>query len=103
MELRAIIFCRIFTGAALILAMLGQGASAAEPLAWKFEKGASNRYRMNQSMTMKMDMNENKVESKVDQIIDMTWKVLEVKENGSAILDQKIERMRMTIDAGETK
>jgi hypothetical protein len=76
---------------------------AAEPLAWKFEKGGANRYRMNQSMTIKMDMGENKVESKVDQVIDMTWKVIEVKDDGSATLDQKIERMRMTIDAGGTK
>jgi hypothetical protein len=106
MELRSLLQKQILILVAVTVAVApgsGRAASAAEPLAWKFEEGASNRYRINQSMTTKMDMGQNKIQSKVDQIIDMSWTVLEVKPNGSATLEQKVDRMRMTIDAGEAK
>jgi hypothetical protein len=78
-------------------------ASAADAPQWKFEEGQSNRYRMNQTMNMSMVIGGNDVKNNIKQIIDMSWTVREIKDDGSALLDQKIDRMRMTIEAGGNK
>jgi hypothetical protein len=58
---------------------------------------------MNQTMNMSMVVGDNAVENNIKQIIDMSWTVREIEDDGSAILDQKIDRMRMTILAGGQK
>jgi hypothetical protein len=94
---------RLNVAIALSLSLLVGVAQAAEAPRWKFEQGQSNRYRMNQTMKMSMNIGGNDVNNNLKQVIDMSWTVREVKDDGSAVLDQKIDRMRMTIEAGGQK
>jgi hypothetical protein len=94
---------RTFALAAVLLATACATSSAADAPQWKFEQGQSNRYRMNQTMNMSMVVGGNDVTNNIKQIIDMSWTVREIGDDGSAILDQKIDRMRMTIEAGGQK
>jgi hypothetical protein len=94
----------LFLFAAALTAPISPAASqAGEPLLWKFEPGKSNRYRMTQNMEMGMNVGGNDVSNNINQVIDMNWKVRELKDDGSAVLEQKIDRMKMTIDAGGNK
>jgi hypothetical protein len=94
---------RLNVAIALSLSLLVGVAQASEAPRWKFEQGQSNRYRMNQTMKMSMNIGGNDVNNNIKQVIDMSWTVREVKDDGSAVLDQKIDRMRMTIEAGGQK
>jgi hypothetical protein len=84
---------------ALVLAFAAH-AHAADPVTWKFTPGEKNRYRLTQNMTMSMNIGAGgQVDSKTSQIMDMTWAVAELKDDGSAVLKQKIDRIRMTMEA----
>jgi hypothetical protein len=84
---------------ALVLTLAAH-ARAADPVAWKFTPGAKNRYRLAQNMTMSMDLGPGgKVDTKTSQVMDISWTVAEVKDDGSAVLKQKIDRIRMTMEA----
>jgi hypothetical protein len=71
---------------------------AAEPLKWKLEPGVTNHYQMRMNMAMTMNVPQaGEVKTSTDQIIDMSWTVEKVEEDGTAVLKQKIDRMRMEI------
>lgn len=81
---------------ALAVAAATHPTVAADALVWKFEPGLVNRYQMNQKMNMAMDMGKGgEAKSSVDQVIDMSWTVEKVNDDGSAVLKQRIDRMRM--------
>ncbi|MCA9236076.1 MAG: hypothetical protein KDA44_11430 [Planctomycetales bacterium] len=91
---------------ALCLAALALpvAARAADPLVWKFTAGDVQHYKMSQNMEMQIPMpGGQQVNVNVNQDLHMTWNVLEVLEDGSAKLTQKIERMKMTMkNSGQT-
>ena len=81
---------------ALVVAADASSTVAADALVWKFEPGLVNRYQMNQKIDMAMDMGKGgEVKSSVDQVINMSWTVEKVNDDGSAVLKQRIDRMRM--------
>lgn len=71
------------------------------PLVWKFQTGDEHQYRMLQRMDMEMALGEanRKIETAVEQVIDMTWKIDQVDEQGQAKVVQKIDRLRMNMQA----
>ena len=94
-----------FVAATLFVAALAWSAGAnravaqqAAPLQWKFAAGETLHYRMTQNMKMGMVMGEREMGSTMRQDIDMSWAVKEVADDGSASLEQKIDRMRMKMD-----
>ncbi len=95
---------RLRLSAPLLLALLALAGSlptlrAAEAPRWKFEPGASHRYRMTQTMDMTMDMGAGGKESpKIANVFDYTWTVDSVQDDGSAVITQTIDRVRMTIE-----
>lgn len=88
---------------ALVLASICLAAAtarAAEPAVWKFTKDAKNRYRLTQDMAMTMNLGPGgEVATNTTNVMDMSWVVKEVKDDGSAVVQQKIERIRMTMKA----
>jgi hypothetical protein len=70
-------------------------APAAEPLRWQFTAGDSHHFQMNQEMKMQMQLPTGNVSTTMNQIIDMTWDVTGVDDDGIASVQQKINRMRM--------
>ncbi len=75
--------------------------AADEPLLWKFSAGDAHEYRMLQRMDMEMTLGEanRKIETSIEQVIDMTWKVDQVDDRGKARIVQKLDRMRMNMQA----
>jgi hypothetical protein len=73
-------------------------ARAADPLVWKFAKDAKNRYRLTQDMDMTMNLGPGgKVTTNTSQVMDLSWTVAEVQDDGDAVLKQRIDRIRMTM------
>lgn len=82
--------------AAVAVVVFAPMAQAAEPLVWKFEPGLTNHYQMVQKMDMSMNLGAGgETSSSMVQTIDMSWTVEEVQDDDSAVLKQKIDRMRM--------
>ena len=71
------------------------------PLLWKFSVGDEHHYRMIQNMEMEMTLGagERKIETVLQQTLDMTWKIEQVNEQGLATLIQTVERVRMDMQA----
>lgn len=85
-----------------VLAALSSAARAADPLVWKLEPGLTNRYEMTQKMDMKMNVGGGAETSVgVEQTINFSWTVDSIKDDGAAVLKQKIDRMQMTITAND--
>lgn len=80
--------------AAMVVA--GNAADAQVKLQWKFKKGETLNYQMVQNM----DMSTMAGDMKMKQTMDMAWNVKEVKSDGSAVLTQRITRIRMTMSGG---
>jgi hypothetical protein len=90
--------------AAVVIAMVAGTAQAVEAPTWRFEKGLKSRFRMTQSMQMTMTMPGGaQSSSTVTNVIDMSWVVDEVKDDGSAVITQKMDRMRMTVAAPDAE
>jgi hypothetical protein len=88
-----------FFSAFALVALLIAPTRAADPVVWKFKVGEGNRYRMTQKMTMDIQMGEGTSETQdITNVIDMSWVVDEVNDDGSARLTQTIDRMQMTIE-----
>ncbi len=91
--------------AVLVLAMLVPSILVAqEPLRWKFENGEKLDYNMVQDMTMAMEGGPvGKMETKMRQQMEMTWDVQQVNADGSAVIRQTFDRvrMKMTTPGGE--
>jgi hypothetical protein len=82
-------------------ALLPMAAHAAEPLAWKLEPGLANRYRMTQDTNIEKTGAGGDATVESSLTLDMSWAVQTLNEDGSAVLDQKIERMQMKASTGD--
>lgn len=89
--------------AILLLAACGSPpvAGAAEPPQWKFEPGLANRYRITQQTEIDRTGAGGDAKANMTVTIDMSWKVQEVKPDGSAVLEQRIDRMRQKFSTGD--
>jgi hypothetical protein len=84
---------------ALVAVTVAVPLQSAEPLAWKFEPGLTNRYQMVQQMNIDMNVpNVGDVSTGMEQKLDMSWTVESVEADGSAVLKQKLDRIRMTME-----
>jgi hypothetical protein len=85
----------------LLLLAAASSATAADAVVWKFTPGLTNRFQMSQET--KVVKTGAGGDMSVDSVltIDMSWTVKEVKPDGSAVLEQRVDRMRMTISTAE--
>ena len=69
---------------------------AEEPLRWKFKVGDKLAYNMTQDMNMVMNMGpSSQMTTNVHQVMDMSWEVQGVNEQGEAVILQKFDRVQM--------
>ncbi len=93
---------RIVVVAALVTALVAaQSAHAQTTLRYKFKDGEKLNYIMDQKMSMKMSVMGQDIDMSVNQTIDISWNVKEVKD-GKAKMTQKFERFRFNMDGGPT-
>jgi hypothetical protein len=89
------------------LLVVGLGAVPAHgqaPLAWKFKKDDVIRLEVVSTFKQSMKWQENKVPKEAKQNIEYTqmlaFKVLDVKEDGSVVLEQKLESIKFKNEGG---
>jgi hypothetical protein len=91
----------LFIVPALALATSSAAAAAEEKLRWKFTAGQSMQYAFTQETSQKTEANGQTNEMKLKQVMNMTWNVKSVESDGSAKLDQTIDRVVYTEKRGE--
>lgn len=91
---------RFVTVVAAILAVgLSSAAMAQEPLRWKFEKGEKFDYDMVQDMKIGSTGGPLGAQNvTMHQELEMTWNIQDVKEDGDAVIEQKIDRVKMKME-----
>ena len=80
--------------AAVVLAC-GSAARADTTLRWKFNKGEKTNYELKMDTTQEMQLGGAPVQIKATQTMDMTWEVVDVGADGTATMNQTIDRIRM--------
>lgn len=91
-----------FRSACVLVVSLAVTAIAEDrPLVWKFQPGDEHHYRMTQDMQMEMalGLGQRKVNTGVQQLMDMTWKVDRIDDQGLAKVVQSVDRVRMNMQA----
>jgi hypothetical protein len=95
--------CRIFA----IGLLLAGGALAAAPapeatsLRYRFKEGEKLNYVMVQKQEITMNVNGADTTFKSTQTIYFTWTINAVDKDGAAKISQRIDRARMSMDAGQ--
>lgn len=87
--------------AALLFCVLSTVTSHAdEPLRWKFKAGDKFDYTMAQDMNMNMDAGPaGKLATTAQQNMEMNWAIQTVNPDGSAVIKQSIDRIRVKMTA----
>ncbi len=80
---------------ALALVASWSTAQAETELRWKFKTGEKSNFEMKMEMTQETKAGDMPFTVKISQLMDMTWEVAEVAADGSATMNQTIDRVRM--------
>lgn len=86
-------------GVALAFSAAARAGAEGVKLRWKFKAGEALHYQMEQKTVTAMKNNGQDIKTTHTQTIDMTWKVGDVAEDGTASITQSIDRIRTKIDA----
>ncbi|MCH8828024.1 MAG: hypothetical protein IID45_00445 [Planctomycetes bacterium] len=89
----------IFTVVAVVC-LAASSADAQTKLAWKFKAGEKLNYSMVQKMNTATTVQGRNIEMKMNQTMDMVWKISKVETNGTASIAQTITRIRFVRQAG---
>lgn len=82
---------------ALLLVVAASAAEAQTKLRWKFKPDEQIHYEMKMDMAQEMLVREMKIGTKMSQVMNMTWAAKEVAEDGTTVLSQTIDRVRVNI------
>lgn len=83
---------------ALGLSSIATGARA-ETLRWKFSPGATLHYRMEQKNVTAVKAPGHDIKTTVTQVTETTWTVRSVDKDGTAAMEQTIDRIRIKIES----
>jgi uncharacterized protein (UPF0333 family)/uncharacterized membrane protein YgcG len=92
-------WCALVVAVAACVASSAATAQADNTLRWKFKEGDTLNYVMDRETEMKMDLSGSLVEIKSGMIFDTTWKVKSVTADGTAMLEQTVDRIQMKMDS----
>jgi hypothetical protein len=85
--------------AAVLLGGRVPETASAEVLRWKFKAGEALRYSMEQKTSMNVRGMDRENKSTRSQTIEMSWRVTHVAGGGEAEITQRIDRVRMRVEA----
>ena len=95
MRLSKVVDMALFSLVVLVLLCSVPDIEAQEPLRWKFEPGQKLGYNMVQDMTMSSSGPFGQPNVTMNQVMEMTWQVKELNDQGEAVIRQKFDRMKM--------
>src|SRR5262245_41813647 len=75
------------------------GSVDAQVLRWKFKPGEALRYSMEQKISMTARGMDRETKQTRSQIVERTWKVNSLTGDGQAELVQRINRVRLRVEA----
>ncbi len=79
--------------------LIASGAQAAEALRWKLKSGEQLNYIMDRQIDGKLNLSGAEIEFKAQMIFDTTWKVKSVAADGSANIEQTLDRMQINMSS----
>jgi hypothetical protein len=91
---------RVYLASSAVAALVCLSAvcQADEPIRWKFTVGEKLDYNITQDMDMAMNMAAGgKLNSNAHQVMDMTWDVQGVNDQGEAVIEIKFDRIQMKV------
>jgi len=83
----------------VLLALVAAPSRGDTTLRWKFQKGKKYNYTTTKKVNSKAEIQGNKIDSTLTQVMDVTWDVKDVKSDGSARMSQTIDRIRFKMEA----
>lgn len=96
MQFRTFLFSLSFIAAASGFSAL----HAQDDLRWKFQSGETLKYVVKQKMQTEMSAAGQKINTTMQQIMDMSWKISDVAASGDASVSQTVDRVQMQMDGG---
>lgn len=75
-------------------------ALAQDDLRWKFQSGETLKYQVQQKMQTEMAVGGQKINTNMQQSMDMSWKVGMVSGQGDAAVVQTVDRVQMKMEGG---
>jgi hypothetical protein len=94
------------TWLAALLVLAGASAAKAQDgakpeLRWTFQPGQTLRYEFHQSSDLKVSANGQSQDRTNNLTIGLSWKVRSVADDGTATIEQTIDRVRAEVKAGD--
>jgi hypothetical protein len=86
--------CRSRLTVAFLAGMLPSIATGDEPLRWKFRKDERIAIEVDQNSAVR---ETSQAESKIRQRTSLAWRVIEVDSEGTATIEQRTQRLRLSI------
>lgn len=84
----------------LALCAAPQAGLAQDELRWKFQSGETLNYVVQQKMQTEMNVGGQKINTTMQQTMDMSWKVSSVAPSGDAAVAQTVDRVQMKMEGG---
>ncbi len=75
------------------------GSARAQVLRWKFQPGEVLRYSMEQKISITARGTDRETKQTRSQVVEMSWKVKSVAADGQAQITQRIDRVRLRVEA----
>ena len=72
-------------------------ARADTELQWKFKPGTKTHFEMKMDAVRETKSRDTVFQLKINQIMDMTWEVVDVASDGTATLHQTVDRVRLEV------
>ena len=97
--------CRNFISTCLLVAIacgclaVSTAGAAENTLRWKFKEGDSMEYTMQRATEAKLDLSGSLIEFNSGMTFDTTWKVKKVSDDGTAELEQTLDRIQLKMDS----
>jgi hypothetical protein len=91
--------CVLLALAAVLALSCLSAARAEAPLRWKFKDGETLDYILERAVDGKIIISGADIEFKLKMIFDTSWKVKSVAADGTANIEQTLERMQISMDS----
>ena len=84
----------------VLCASFDVSAEAQELLTWKFRSNEQVKYSVVQNVETTVPVGDNKVQHGISTAMDTSWKILNIAANGSMVMNQTFDRVRVKLQGG---
>ncbi len=99
MRRRRAFVMRVLVGTTIAAGVFSSAAAWAEGLRWKFKSGEELHYVTDRKIVQKVDFSGSPIEIKAGMTFDITWKIKDVGADGTANMQQTIDRLQFSMES----